>query len=92
MAKVNGADTSRGSWVLKVEIVHELGSVDVTFINPRVPFVSITFPSDQELKTIAEEAAVKDCFKFVLQFTINDYRIWPRCGVSAGIGSIGTLM
>jgi hypothetical protein len=53
------------SWVLKVEVVHKLESIDIVFINPRVLFASVTFPSDQELKTIVEEAAVKDCFKFV---------------------------
>jgi hypothetical protein len=79
-------EASRGPGVSTIELIYELQGTDVLFINPGVFFASITFPSDQELEVMSVEAAVEDRFKFILQFSFNDYWIWQRCGASSGNG------
>jgi hypothetical protein len=60
LAKADGSEASRGCGVLIIELVYEFRGTDVSFVNPGVFFVSVTFPSDQELKAMSVEAAVED--------------------------------
>jgi hypothetical protein len=63
LAEANGLEASRGCRVSTIELIYELQGIDVSFVDPGVFLVSVTFPSNQELEAMSVEAAVEDRFK-----------------------------
>ena len=60
MTEANSTDASRGPRVSTIELCDELWGVHVSFVDPGVLFAAVTFPSDEELKSISEYATVED--------------------------------
>ena len=70
-----------------VEVSDEVRCVDVGFIGPRIFFVPVAFPRDEELESVPEEAAVEDGFDFVLRLSVDDFGIrwWNEAPAGDGV-------
>ena len=74
----SGSDVTRRSRVLAVEVVDEVGGVDVSGRFPGVVFGAESLPLDEVLKAAAVDPTVEDAFDFPFFLVVDDDWVWWR--------------
>lgn len=74
-----GADVSGSARIAVIKLGDELKGLYIVSISPRIFFVPVTLPRDQELQFSSKHATVEDFFDFVVFFAIDDVG-WRNVG------------
>jgi hypothetical protein len=84
--EVDSPNPTRSPGVGRVEVLQEIGGVDVPFVHPTVLLRPITLPLDQELEAAPVHATVQNLLHLVLLVILHQLRgRWRRC-VTTGEG------
>ena len=68
-----------GSWVQMVEVGDEVWGLDIALILPRILFIAVPIPLDEELKVVHLHSTVQHLLNFEMFLTLMKGR-WGQWG------------